>query len=213
MIASTASGVLHSFGVTNMVFNPAMNDAVPGNIASSSDYNILIDNLLDLDSRVSGISGNQPFCHVYQSSAATQIIAQNTPTALNFDAEVVDALNFHSTVSNTSRITPTVAGRYQCFGGVAWNTNNSAVVNNKYATCQFRKNGSQVLGSSPYGPVLLYQTAFAAPISFTVATILVNGTTDYIQLWGNNDVVGGLGTFSNVSDQHSFMQVRYVSAT
>lgn len=196
-----------------MPFDPTMALAVPGTVASSSEYNKVVNNVLDLDSRVSGISGNQPFCHVYQSLSATQIISQNTPTALNFDAEVVDTLNFHSTVSNRSRITPTVAGRYQCFGGVAWNTNNSSVVNNKYATCQFRKNGTQVLGSSPYGPVLLYQTAFAAPMSFTVATILVNGTTDYIELWANNDVVGGLGTFSNATDQHSFVQVRYVSAT
>lgn len=190
-----------------------MNDAVPGNIASSSDYNILIDNLLDLDARVSGISGSQPFCHVYQSSTATQAVLQNTPTAIDFNAEVVDTLGFHSTVTNTSRVTPTVAGRYQCFGGIAWNTNNNSIVNNKYATAQFRKNGAQVLGSAAYGPVLLYQTAFVAPISFSIATILVNGTTDYIQLWGNNDVSGGISTFSNTTDQHSFMMVRYVSAT
>lgn len=42
-----------------MAFNPAMDDAVSGAPASSSDYNLLIDNILDLNTRMTdGTSGN-----------------------------------------------------------------------------------------------------------------------------------------------------------
>jgi uncharacterized protein YfaT (DUF1175 family) len=49
--------------------------------------------------------------------------------------------------------------------------------------------------------------------AMTQATIVVNGTTDYIQLWVNQNTGGSLTTFSNSTDQHSFMMVEYIGAT
>jgi hypothetical protein len=189
-----------------------MLDAVVGDIASASEYNKLIDNILDLDGRVTGLSNSRPSCHVYQTSTGMHAIGYNTPTAVNFNGEVSDPHNFHSTTGNISRITPTVAGRYLLIGGVCIETNNNPIVNNKALLCQFRKNGLVAVGSSPYGTASLYQSTFIAPMAHTVGSFSANGTTDYFELWANTDVTGGVSTFSNATDQHPFAIALYMGA-
>ena len=62
-------------------------------------------------------------CRVYNS--ALQIIANNTETALTFDSERYDTDAFHSTSSNTNRITiPTgLGGRYLVGAGIEFAAN------------------------------------------------------------------------------------------
>jgi|SRR6187551_2101829 len=186
----------------------AMAPAVTGQVASSSEYNKVVSNILDLDARMNAVVGNQAYCHVYQTSFGVQTIASLTPTAINFDAEVVDPLNWHSNVSNASRITPTVAGRYRCTGGICF----PAAGTGQFLG-QFRKNNALVVGSSTYQDKQLYSSGFVALSSISTATILVNGTTDHISLWCNQNTGGNLTTFSNTTDQHSFMLVEYLGAT
>lgn len=186
--------------------------AVAGQIASSSEYNNVVNNVLDLDARVTGLSVNRPYCHVYQSSTGTQTLAASTPVAINFDAEVIDPSGFHSTVSNTSRITPTVAGRYLLIGGVVLNTSVSTT-EDYYIISQFRKNGAQVLGSSPYERSDLRHSGFVVPMATTSGSMVANGTTDYFQLYGNTNWSGGINTFSNATDQHSFAICLYMGPT
>lgn len=186
----------------------AMAPAVTGQVASSSEYNKVISNVVDLDARMNAVVGNQAYCHVYQSSTGTQVITNLTAAAINFDGEVVDPLNWHSNVTNNSRITPTVAGRYRCTGGVCFPAAGTGSF-----LAQFRKNGALILGSSTYQDKLLYSSSFTALSAMTNATLLMNGTTDYIQLWTNQNTGGNLTTFSNSTDQHSYMLVEYLGAT
>jgi hypothetical protein len=60
-------------------------------------------------------------CSVYDSGGS-QVIANNVYTALTFNSEVVDTDGFHSTSSNTSRMTiPTgMAGRYLITVNTVW---------------------------------------------------------------------------------------------
>lgn len=186
----------------------AMANAVTGQVASSSEYNKVVSNVVDLDARMNAVVGNQAYCHVYQTQFGTQATSSVTPVAMNFDAEVVDPLNWHSTVTNNSRITPTVPGRYRCTGGVCFPAAGTGSF-----LAQFRKNAGLVLGSSTYQDKELYASGFVALSAISQATIVVNGTTDYIQLWVNQNTGGSLTTFSNGTDQHSFMLVEYLGAT
>lgn len=194
-----------------MTFDPTMALAVAGNIASSSEYNKVVNNVLDLDSRVSGLSLTQPYVHLYQSSTGTQTIANTTPTAVTFNAEVIDnpaGTGFHSTVSNISRVTPTVAGRYFLVGGVCFPAAGTGSF-----VAQFRKNGAVVLGAAPYQDKQLYTSSFIALMAQSHATLVANGTTDYFELWTNQNSGGNLTTFSNTTDQHSYLIAFYLGAS
>ncbi len=185
--------------------------AVSGNVASSSDYNDVVDNVLDLDSRVSGLSMTRPYVHVYQSSTGTQSVANTTPTAINFNAEVIDnpaGTGFHSTVSNVSRIIPTVAGRYFVWGQVVFPAAGTGSF-----LAQIRKNGAVILGAAPYQDKQLYTSGFVALSAQCHATVLCNGTTDYFELWTNQNSGGSLTTFSNATDQHSSLIAFYLGAS
>lgn len=185
--------------------------AVSGQIASSSDYNDVVDNVNDLDARVTGLSMTRPYVHVYQSSTGTQSIANTTATAINFNAEVIDnpsGTGFHSTVSNISRIVPTVAGRYFVWGNVCFPASGTGSF-----LAQIRKNGAVLLGAAPYQDKQLYTSGFVALSAQCHATVFCNGTTDYFELWTNQNSGGSLTTFSNATDQHSALIAFYLGAS
>lgn len=193
-----------------MAFVPMAN-AVTGTIASSSEYNKVVANVYDLDSRVAGLSMTRPYVQVYQSSTGTQTIANTTPTAITFNAEVIDnpaGTGFHSTVSNISRITPTVAGRYFVWGQVCFPAAGTGSF-----LAQIRRNGAVVLGAAPYQDKQLYSSGFVALSAQCHATIVCNGTTDYFELWTNQNSGGNLTTFSNATDQHSGLIAFYLGAS
>lgn len=193
-----------------MTFVP-MALAVSGAIASSLEYNKVINNVNDLDFRVSGLSFTRPYVHVYQSSTGTQSIANTTATAINFNAEVIDnpaGTGFHSTVTNVSRIIPTVAGRYFIQGNVCFPAAGTGSF-----LAQIRKNGAVVLGAAPYQDKQLYTSAFVALSAQCHATIVCNGTTDYFELYTNQNSGGALTTFSNTTDQHSSLIAFYLGAS
>jgi len=66
-----------------------------------------------------------PACSIFESTA--QSVADNTNTALTSNEENFDNDAMHSTVSNTSRITATTAGRYLLLGTVVFAANATGV--------------------------------------------------------------------------------------
>lgn len=144
-------------------------------------------------------------CHVYQPNAATTPIPNATPTAIGFTGEEVDTHNGHSTSVNTSRYTPTVAGRYECIGHAA--IDNTAT---GQWTAGFRKNGAVVAGSG-YGMETAVNQGFAANTVECSASIQCNGTTDYIEMWLNQNSGVTKNTFANATDQRSHMIIKRVS--
>ena len=100
------------------------------------------------------------------TNTTTQLVPNATFTAITYDTETTDTLNWHSTSSNTSRITPTISGFYLVsFNGVsngAANRNISAIY----------KNGVSVAKTD------ISTTTNALDITTVVS---LNGTTDYVE--------------------------------
>jgi len=114
------------------------------------------------------MSGVAPAFAAY--ATASQSITNNTPTKVTLDTEIFDTNNNFA----SSRFTPTVAGYYQ-LNGVVRVTGTSLTG----AIAEIYKNGS----------VYCYGQAFdgTSTISAQVVVseiIYLNGTTDYVELWG-----------------------------
>src|SRR6266496_1428791 len=86
-----------------------------------------------------------------------QSLANNTHPAITFDTEDIDSDNAHSTVTNTSRVTPVTTGWWRCSGAVGYAGN-------------------------------------ALGIPAVTRDIFVNGTTDFIELFGFQDSGAALNT-------------------
>jgi hypothetical protein len=122
---------------------------------------------------------------------SVQSIPDNTITALTFGAssEDIDTHGFHDTASNTSRITPTVAGYYRFYGVYYCGTISVPVT----IDASFRKNGATTIASGGKSP-----EAGTAAKSVTASCIQsMNGSTDYMEFMALQDSAGATNT--NVS--------------
>lgn len=91
--------------------------------ASDADYRRLFlgeDGLLRLKDSASAVTFAGGFAGVRVHNSATQAISTGAYASLTFDTERFDTHAFHSTVSNTSRLTvPSNLGGYYVIGGCA----------------------------------------------------------------------------------------------
>lgn len=117
-----------------------------------------------------------------------QTIPNAAWTALALDTEEFDTSNWHSTSSNTSRLTPTIPCKLVVVGTAVFFTSSTG---NKGV--RIAKNGAPALGRQVFGPPsaneLWSQQAFAI-LSF-------NGTTDYVEVQGFQVSGANLATFNN----------------
>jgi hypothetical protein len=122
-------------------------------------------------------------------SAVTQNVTSATWTKVTLGTENFD------TNSNfaTSRFTPTVAGYYMLTGTIRANPGASSTANT--SICSVYKNGSEVQrGNEAIGSGTGYQQP-------TVTTILyMNGSTDYVELYGYISTNAGTPSFYYDSD-------------
>ncbi len=152
-------------------------------------------------------SGNfflaKPIAELRQS-VAQSIANFPTATAVTFDLEDIDNDSGHSTSSNTSRYTAQTPGRFQLSGGIAFAGN---ATGRRWA-CWYL-NGSVLTGS---------QTTFAASTGSDIAiaartkTVLLNGTTDYVELIAQQDSGGALNTYVGSSQAQSGLVVRWLNS-
>lgn len=121
--------------------------------------------------------GIVPSCKA--SKSTTTSISHATMTSISLNAEDWDTgvatggTEFHSTSSNTSRITPSVAGVYVVSGFVSWDSASSTGMRGVVLNI----NGTSSI-SNTYAPAIsgldMYQTA--------TGQVELNGTTDYVEL-------------------------------
>ena len=112
------------------------------------------------------VSGNQPAFSAYLNGSQT--LSANTATKITFDVEEFDTnSNFAS-----SRFTPTVAGYYQVSGGLSPGAAVCGVLTMIY------KNGSV------YKNIFSYQSTTTGNGGFGSTLVYLNGTTDYVELYG-----------------------------
>jgi hypothetical protein len=108
---------------------------------------------------------------------ATQSITTNTWTKITINTKNFDTANAFDATTNY-RFQPTVAGYYQLNGAVGITSTNIV-----YAG--FFKNGSEIARGGA-----ATTTAYPSTLS---ELVYLNGSTDYVELWGN------VGTTANTS--------------
>lgn len=126
---------------------------------------------------------NQCMCELYQTVG--QSFATGTYSAFTFDSEELDIFGFHSTATNTSRITPTIPGRYAvsfCGGFVANATGaRGAFLKLNGTTFRGGEMGAAV-GGGLWTDASFYRTVYC------------NGSTDFFEVDGYQSSGASLGT-------------------
>jgi hypothetical protein len=157
----------------------ALQTTVPpdGSVTNSKIANSTI----DLTSKVTGVlpvansQSNTPAFGAYLGSAQT--VTNNVDTKLNINTEEFDT-NSNFNTSNY-RFTPTVAGKYYMFGQVSGLRETGNITR---LTVYIYKNGSRVKQADLYiNPTS--QVLSALNIN-TFGIISMNGTSDYLELYG-----------------------------
>lgn len=141
---------------------------------------------------------SKPLVRLVQQAA--QSLASDTDTAITFGAssEDVDTHGFHDTGSNTSRITPSVAGWYR-LSGTVWLTATTDVIS-FYAS--IGKNGTIVASRNR---LVLPSTATASVARSHAVNVMqqANGSTDYFELFGRQLKAAAAALNTNVSGSFS----------
>jgi hypothetical protein len=146
-------------------------------------------------------SGGSTFsgCALTQSSG--QSISNTTQTDLNFDTETFDTDGYHSTATNTNRITiPSGKSGYFLVTARTGFGNNSTGTRVNWLL----KNGSTYLASTFVEP------NSSDPTTVTTATVVSLNATDYITI---NAYQSSGGSLTTVVDQgKTYFSVQYLGA-
>ena len=135
---------------------------------------------------VAGVGGaNTPAFEA--SLSANQNVSDATDTKANCNTENFDTDNCYDNATNY-RFTPTTAGKYFVYGQIATNNN---TVYLQHTQSIIKKNGATVKFSRIYDSSGFNLSNFI-PV---VAVVNMNGTTDYLELFGFNDSSGGQNIF------------------
>lgn len=138
--------------------------------------------------------------------ATVQSISDATDTAITFGtgSEEIDTHGFHSDTTNTSRVTPTVAGYYRVFGKF----HIGARADFSTITAFVFKNGG-VVTRERVGP-----NATALSRTVTVTKILsLNGSTDYVELYGNQDNAANVAVSTSTGSFACTLEVEFLRPT
>ena len=136
-----------------------------------------------------------PAFEAYLSSSQTGIV-DVTETKVQLDTEVFDTDNCYDNSTNY-RFTPTVAGKYYVYGKVHVD---DAAGNMRNAQTWIYKNGS----SYTFSVVNFHSgdTTDGEAASPNVSAVIdMNGTSDYVELYGLADLVSGTGNFLGNSNR------------
>lgn len=148
------------------------------------------------------LNGVRAFCHVYQTSVQT--LSNATQAAITFTSEAYDPFGWHSISVNTARVIPNIAGTYFCMGMIAYAVNSTGD-----RTAHIKKNGAAI-DTLPYGGARATSTSLSAGIAFAFGTVSLNGTTDYVELYGIQNSGGNLNTYYAPSENNSYLMVRRI---
>lgn len=145
---------------------------------------------------------SRPLVRLIQQSA--QSIASGTATALTFGAssEDIDTNSFHDTATNTSRVTPTVAGYYEVTVTASFATGASSYTQ---ITAAAAKNGTRAAPQDIRRP----DAGTSATNAQTTATLTANGTTDYFEGFASQNSSGAQNTNVSAGFQ-SVLEVKFL---
>ena len=119
---------------------------------------------------------NTPYFEAYQSSN-TGYLTNNTYIKVQCNTEVVDSAGAYDSTTNY-RFTPQTAGKYFIYGNVRSNANGNSRLRDAYAVIYL--NGSRYRESR----VNFADNYTREANIFTSALITMNGSSDYVELYG-----------------------------
>ena len=131
-------------------------------------------------------SANTPAFMGYLSS--DQTVTDNTLTKVTINAEEYDTAGNYDHSSNY-RFTPTTAGKYFFYGSICLRAARSNSL--RSGRIIFYKNGSAIYG----GVDDLYDNPTTSSQITATASFEMNGSSDYVELFGLVDVVSGTAKF------------------
>jgi hypothetical protein len=147
-------------------------------------------------------AGTGPAFSAYAS--ASQVPTTSTNTKININTEFFDTASCFNTSTNS--FTPNVAGYYMVRGCIRFSINSATSATNGLSMIILFKNGSEFYRGTEL------RIANNAPQQIEICTIVyMNGTTDYIDLYGRLDGTGLLfeyGGSSAYTSQFSAALVR-----
>jgi hypothetical protein len=191
----SSAGVLNpSGGGTGITTTPANGQIPIGNGTNYTANQLSAGSNISITNSAGGIviaattqqAGSGPAFSVYSNASQTVTSATDTKVALNL--ENFDTNNNFDSTTNY-RFTPTVAGYYQISGAI-YGGSTSAIY---AASAIIFKNGTPVA----YGSSTVTSGAQSAQNSTVIYLVYMNGSTDYLELYGN---VTGAGVTSIVGD-------------
>lgn len=168
-------------------------DVLVGGDTAASDYNGL-----------RAATDAKPIGRLVQATA--QSIPNNADTAITFatGSTATDPYSFHSETTNTTRVTPTVAGWYRIYGSVMWAAPAAAWTTLRAAIL---RGGTAQGGRKAYGP----NNTLAQRSCDCWALLDMNGSTDYFELSGYQN--SGAAVLTTVGSSFvSILEWEYVRA-
>tara|TARA_R110000737_G_scaffold345881_1_gene374970 strand:- start:19 stop:501 length:483 start_codon:yes stop_codon:yes gene_type:complete len=135
------------------------------------------------DSITSGAIANTPAFEAYLGSA--QGVSNYTSTKVTINTENFDTAGNFNTSDN--RFTPTTSGKYFVYGQVYGDPQTASDLN--YTQMDIRKNGSTI----KLGKVDLRNNPGREASVFFSTIITMNGSSDYVELWGQVYAADGAG--------------------
>ena len=149
----------------------------------------------DFTGTVTGAGGvNTPAFEAYVSSRQT--ISGSTDTKVEFDTERFDTAGDYDNSTNY-RFTPTTAGKYFIYANVGIGSGDNSSLNGAFI--YIYKNGSLYInGRNDYSNNPPNQQF----VSVT-ATVDMNGSTDYLEIYGRSNKLTGTPYFEGGSTQQS----------
>ena len=139
---------------------------------------------------------NHPAFRAYRASS--QNISDNTETKVQIDTEDFDTDNCYDNSTNY-RFTPTTAGKYFVYAQV--NCSSSVGEDIHGATGLIKKNGSEIVrnGVDPHNGSKSNQT-----YNYVATVVDMNGSTDYLEVFGQIDTSTGTPSFGDGTNQTYF---------
>ena len=129
---------------------------------------------------------NTPAFMGYLSS--DQTVTDNTLTKVTINAEEYDTAGNYDHSTNY-RFTPTTAGKYFFYGSICLRASSSTSL--RAGSIIFYKNGSAIYG----GVDDLYDNSTTSSQITATASFEMNGSSDYVELFGKVNVVSGTAKF------------------
>ena len=144
---------------------------------------------------VTGAGGaNTPAFEAYLGGSGGQSVSDNTVTLVQANTEVYDTDSAYDT--STYRFTPQVAGKYLVYASIQNESGSGSNLNASYLYFKFN-GGSNILESSND----YYNNQIRADIIQGSMIVDMNGSSDYVELYGRIDSISGSGQLFESTSQ------------